>query len=122
LIGITDFLNLAGNPIIGSSWESFVINQIFAIKKKRIDIHFYRTHHGAEVDLVFTKGLTVVATAEIKYSNSPQLTKGNFIAFEDLKAPINYVITPSSDDFLTKENVRVCSLKTFIHNYLPTLE
>ena len=75
LIGITDFINLAGNPIIGSSWESFVINQILALKKNRIDIYFYRTHHGAEVDLVFTKGFIVVATAEIKYSNAPNSRK-----------------------------------------------
>jgi uncharacterized protein len=35
---------------------------------------------------------------EVKYYNSSQLTKGNFLAFADLKAPMNYVITPSSDD------------------------
>ena len=114
-------MSLAGNPIIGSSWESFVINQFLALKKKNLDLYFYRTHHGAEIDVVFTKGLNVVATAEIKYSNSPQLTKGNFIAFEDLKSPMNFIITPSSDDYLLNENIRVCSLKTFILNYFPTL-
>lgn len=119
LIGISDLVELSGNPLIGNSWEAFVINQINAIKNDKISIFFYRTHQGAEVDVVFTKGLKVVATAEIKYSNSPQLTKGNFIAIEDLKAPVNYVITPSSDDYLIKKNVRVCSLKTFIFNYLP---
>ena len=121
LIGVTDFDSLSGNPGIGNSWESFVINQISAIKKNNLNIYFYRTHQGTEVDLVFTKGLTVVGTAEIKYSNSPHLTKGNFLAFEDLKAPVNYVITPSSDDYLFKENIRICSLKTFIFNYLPQL-
>ncbi len=80
---------------------------------------FYRTHQGTEVDLVFTRGLTVVATAEIKYTNSPQLSKGNFLAFDDLNAPMNYVITPSSDDYLFKERIRICSLKAFIFNYLP---
>ena len=119
LIGITDFISLSGNPIIGSSWETFVFNQVSALKSQNIDIFFYRTHQGAEVDLVFTRGLKVLATAEIKYTNSPQLTKGNFIAFEDLKSPMNYIITPSSDDFLMKENIRVCSLKSFIYNYLP---
>lgn len=121
LVGVTDFNNLSGNPVIGSSWESFVINQLFALKKNQIDLYFYRTHHGAEVDLVFTKGLTVVATAEIKYSNSPQLTKGNFQAFDDLNAPMNYIITPSSDDYLFKERIRICSLKAFIANYLPSV-
>ena len=121
LIGVTDFNTLSGNPIIGSSWESFVINQLLALKKDRIDLYFYRTHHGSEVDLVFSKSLKVVATAEIKYSNSPQLSKGNFLAFEDLNAPMNYVITPSSDDYMIKEHVRVCSLKAFISKYLPQL-
>ncbi len=119
LVGVTDLNSLSGNPIVGSSWESFVINQIQALKKNQLDLYFYRTHNGAEVDLVITKGLTVVATAEIKYSNSPQLSKGNFNAFEDLNAPMNYVITPSSDDYLFKERVRICSLKAFIFNYLP---
>ena len=121
LIGVNDFNSLSGNPIVGNSWESFVINQLLALKKNQIDLYFYRTHHGSEVDLVFTKGLNVVATAEIKYSNSPQLSKGNFLAFEDLNAPMNYVITPFSDDYIFKERVRICSLKAFISNYLPHL-
>ena len=118
LVGIADLIGLSGNPIVGSSWESFVINQILALKRNQFDLYFYRTHNGAEVDLVITKGLTVVATAEIKYSNSPQLSKGNFQAFDDLNAPMNYVITPSSDDYLFKERIRICSLKAFIFNYL----
>jgi uncharacterized protein len=121
LLGVNDFVALSGNPIIGSSWESFVFNQVLALKPDGIDLYFYRTHHGAEVDLVFARGYSVVATAEVKYSNSPQLTKGNFHAFEDLKAPINYVITPSSEDFLMKEKIRVCSLKKFLVKYLNEL-
>lgn len=118
LLGVNDFLSLSGNPIVGSSWESFVFNQVLAIKPDGLDLFFYRTHQGAEVDLVFARGLTVVATAEVKYSNSPQLTKGNFQAFDDLKAPMNYVITPSSDEFQMKENVLVLSLKNFVMSYL----
>ncbi len=121
LTGISSFENLSGNPAIGSSWESFVIDQVLALKKNTIDLYFYRTHHGAEVDIVFTKGLTVIATAEIKYSNSPQLTKGNFQAFDDLGAPMNFIITPSSDDYIFKERIRICSLKAFVFNYLPEL-
>ncbi|TNF44602.1 MAG: hypothetical protein EP310_02980 [Bacteroidetes bacterium] len=70
---------------------------------------------------MFTKGLTVVATAEIKYSNSPQLSRGNLQVMEDLNAPLNFVLTPSSDDFLIKENIRVCSLKTFIDKFLRNI-
>ena len=121
LIGINGLNNLAGNPNVGSSWESFVINQLLALKTNQTELYFYRTHQGTEVDLVFAKGLNVVATAEIKYSNSPHLSKGNFLAFEDLNAPVNYVITPSSDDYIYKEKIRVCSLRAFILNYLPLI-
>lgn len=121
LLGISDFVSLSGNPMIGSSWESFVFNQVLTLKPDGVDLYFYRTHHGAEVDLVFSRGYQIVATAEVKYSNAPQLTKGNFQAFDDLKAPMNFVITPSSDDFLMKEKVRACSLKYFVLNHLLNL-
>lgn len=121
LIGISDLTSLAGNPNVGSSWESFVLNQLLALKTYQTDLYFYRTHLGSEVDLAFTKGLNIVATDEIKYSNSPHLSKGNFLAFEDLGAPANYVITPSSDDYLYKDNIRVCSLQAFIQKYLPEI-
>ncbi len=121
LTGVTDFVSLSGNPIIGSSWESFVINNVLTQVRKPFDLFFYRTHQGAETDLVFARGLEVVATAEIKYSNSPKLTKGNLQAFSDLNAPKNFVITPSSDDYLFKESVRICSLKTFLSDYLNSI-
>ncbi len=114
LLRINNLEELSGNPIIGSSWETFVINQIISCKPEGLDMFFYRTQHGTELDLVFVKGVNVVATAEIKYSNSPNLTKGNLQAIKDLEAPINYVITPSSDDFYYKENIRILSLKKFM--------
>ena len=121
LVGVGNFNELAGNLVAGSSWESFVLNQVLANKKKGEELFFYRTHHGAEADLVITKGNSVKATLEIKFTNSPKLTKGNFIAFEDLNASANFVITPSSDDYLIKPNIRVCSLNDFIFNYFPKL-
>lgn len=120
LLGVNDFISLSGNPIIGSSWESFVFNQVRSMKPDDVELYFYRTHQGTEVDFVFARGYNVIATAEVKYTNSPKLTKGNFQAFDDLKAPMNYVITPSSDDYLFKERIRICSLRAFIFNYLPT--
>ena len=120
LLGVNDFISLSENPIIGCSWESFVFNQVRAMKPDDVELYFYRTHQGTVVDFVFARGYNVIATAEVKYANSPQLTKGNFQAFDDLNAPMNYVITPSSDDYLFKESIRICSLRTFIFKYLQT--
>lgn len=119
LLGINDINELMGHPAIGNSWEAFVINQILSTKKPSLDIGFFRTHQGAEVDVVIAKGLKVLACAEIKYSNNPKISKGNIQAFKDLNAPVNFVITPSSANFYLKENIMVTSVKHFIIEILP---
>lgn len=121
LLGIPDYDQLLAHPAAGHSWEGFVIQQIAAHLPNQIEMLYYRTHNGSEVDLVLNKGLSVVAAIEIKLSDAPTLSRGNTIAFTDLAATANYVITPSSDDYQIRENLRVCSLKSFILNYLPKI-
>jgi predicted AAA+ superfamily ATPase len=110
--------NLINSIYCGNSWESFCINQIRSSLPKDIKIYYYRTREGSECDLVFEKAGKVEYSAEIKYSNSPVLSKGNYIAWDDLKSPINYIITPGSDDYPFSDNVRICSISTFINKYL----
>ncbi|MEO8149002.1 MAG: ATP-binding protein, partial [Bacteroidia bacterium] len=47
--------------IAGSSWESYVVEQVEQLKHKDIDLYFYRTQGGAECDLVFVNGIKVIA-------------------------------------------------------------
>lgn len=121
LLNISEFENLMANPAVGHSWEGFVIQEIAANLPSTMEMYYYRTHNGSEVDLVLNKGMVTVAAIEIKLSDSPNLSKGNTIAFNDLNASFNFVITPSSDDYLMRENLRVCSISTFLANYLPHL-
>ena len=95
--------------------------QIAANVPSDTEINHYRTHSGAQADLVLNRGIYPVASIEIKLSDSPKLSRGNTTTFEDLNAPMNYVVIPSSDDYLLKERIRVCSLKAFISDYLPLL-
>jgi predicted AAA+ superfamily ATPase len=108
---------LLAHPVAGHSWEGFVIQQIESIIGNAVDIYYYRTHNRAEIDVVLVKGMDPIAAIEIKLTNSPKLSRGNTIAFEDINAPANFIITPSSDDYLIGERTRICSLKTFIVNY-----
>jgi len=71
--------------------------------------------------MVIASGLKVKACIEIKYTNSPHLTRGNYQAFEDLNGPFNFVVTPSSDDFPINNHIRVCSLRVFIEKYLSSI-
>jgi uncharacterized protein len=110
------------SPYSGNSWEAFCIQQIIASLPGNMKLFFYRTQDGAECDLVFEKGGKVVFSGEIKFSNAPVISKGTYIAWDDLKAEQNFVITPGSDDFPINENTRICSLFSFISNYLKSYE
>jgi predicted AAA+ superfamily ATPase len=99
----------------------FIINQILSSKKSLIDIGFFRIRQGAEVDVVISKGTKGLACAEIKYSNQLHISKGNMQAFKDLKAPDNFVVTPSSDKFYHKKDFMMIPLKNFIIEILPNI-
>ena len=111
--------DLFGNPILGNSWEGFVIQQIIELIPDKYQVYFYRTHDGAECDLVITKSQKPIASIEIKYSSAPKLTRGTSLAFNDLNSEKHYIITPESDDYLMKKNIRVCNIYDFLIKYLP---
>ena len=117
LLNITNAEELDGNPIKGNSWEGYVIEQILQVISTNYHACFYRTHQGAECDFVLTKSSKPFYAIEIKYSAAPKLTKGNIISFDDISAKYNFVITPDTDDYLIAENIRVCSLRTFLEKY-----
>lgn len=112
LAGITDAEELAGNILLGNSWEGYVIQQVIAGLPYNIQPYFYRTQDGAELDLVLVKGNNVKVAIEIKYTNSPVLSRGNTLAQEDLGNPTLLVVTPSAEDYNMRENVVVCSIST----------
>ncbi|MCF8360579.1 MAG: ATP-binding protein [Prolixibacteraceae bacterium] len=120
LLGINNFDELTYNKIIGLSWEGYVIQQIQYHKSPNINMYFYRTHTGTEIDLLLVKTEKPVASIEIKFNNAPKPSKGFFVGIEDLCTVNNFIITPSSDTYPYR-NVIVCNLIDFINNYLPNL-
>lgn len=119
ILGVQSFGDLEGNPVLGNSWEGYAIEQIIQRMSEDINPYFYRTHEGAECDLILEKGGKPLFSIEIKYSSSPKLSKGNKQSFADLGTTKNFIITPNTDDYVIAENIRVCNLHDFISNYLP---
>lgn len=117
LLQIDGFNDLLGNPIFGSSWEGYVIENILSIAHDWTP-YFYRTASGHELDLVLTRGKKVIAV-ECKASTAPQLTKGFWKAINDVGAEMVYVIAPISDMYPVKENVFVCGLNQFLKTLFP---
>ena len=120
LLNIKSYNELLLHPIIGSSWENYVIQQIRTQVKTGIDLYFYRTHNGSEVDLVLVEGIKPIASIEIKNSNNPTISKGFYLSIEDLQTDRNFVITKSESYFTTK-GVTICALADFLTHELPIL-
>lgn len=121
LLRVNSYDELMGMPIMGASFEAYVFQQITAHKSEDVEISFYRTHAGAEVDFVFTRASKVIATADAKFSTAPKLTKGTYTAMDDLGSERNYVIVPSGDPYQLKEGITVCGVYHFIREILPRL-
>ena len=112
LLNISDYNSLLGHPIVGHSWEGYVIEQIIANLGDEFDYYFYRTHDGAECDLVITRNLSPVACVEVKFTSAPKKTKSLTIAVQDINAPHNYVVIPEkTEPFMLDEKVTACSLE-----------
>jgi predicted AAA+ superfamily ATPase len=114
LLNIQSVDELEGNPLKGNSWEGYVIEQILQIAGSSYESYFYRTHQGAECDLVLAKSSNPTYSVEIKLSAAPSLTKGNKIAFSDVGALNNFVIVPESEEYQLSENITVCGLNGFL--------
>ncbi|GAA0878400.1 ATP-binding protein [Algoriphagus jejuensis] len=114
LLGISSLENLFGNIVLGSSWETFVINQVFSVLNSDDQMYYYRTQDGAEIDLLIRRNDKWLAAAELKFSSAPILTKGTHIAMEDLQIPLLHVIVPKNENYPLSKNIRVIGLEGFL--------
>ena len=112
LLNIKSYHFLYNNPYYGASWESLVIENVIS-KYRGWESFYYRTADGSEIDLVLIKGLEIIAI-EIKASLAPKLSKGFWIAIEDIKATKSYIIAPVKDIYPYKNGVFVYPLAKFL--------
>lgn len=113
---------LKSNIIAGASWEGFVVEQVKQLKNPALAIHYYRTHHGAETDIVLVRGNRPVSCIEIKLGATPHVTKGWHEVIRDMKTTSNYIVTSGSDDYPLDKLSRVCGLEVLLTKYLPRLK
>lgn len=118
LSGIENPEQLSGHPKKGASWEGFVIEQIIPLLPLNRKVWFYRTHDGAELDMVLTRGNRPVASIEIKYGSDARPTRGNTEAMQTLKTSHNYIIIKDEEDYLLSGGFRICGLRVFLDKYI----
>ncbi|WP_439582331.1 ATP-binding protein [Dyadobacter bucti] len=110
LLNIEGYNNLLGHPVVGGSWEGFVIENIMSVAPPRMQPYYYRTPGGAELDLVLEFAGGEKWAIEIKRSSSPKLSKGFHVACEDIQPDKKFVVYLGTDTFPMAEDVTAIPL------------
>jgi hypothetical protein len=111
LLGIPDRETLLSHPVLGQSWECFVIENLIAAAPAQVEAHFYRSNAGAEIDLLLSWPNGKLWAIEVKRSLSPKLERGFHAACADLKPDRRFVVYPGHDRFPMAEGVEVIPLR-----------
>ena len=115
LLGIVDYNELSGHPVVGFSWEGFVIENILSIAPEGTKASFYRTSAGAEIDLVLElPGKNGLWAIEIKRSLTAKVDKGFHIACEDIQADRQFVVCPIEESFKVSQSIEAIGLVPFL--------
>ncbi len=110
LLGIGSYDALLSNPILGKSWEGFVVENIHSVLPRLAETYFYRTSAGAEVDLVIKMPNAKVWAVEIKHGVAPKLGKHFNQTCDDVGATRKYVVYGGDDEFPIGKDVQMISL------------
>ncbi len=121
LLRIEDMEMLFSHPQVGSSWEGFILEQIVNSLPEGVEFYFYRTHAGAELDLVLDIPKRGLIAIDIKLSTAPKLTKGFRTAFQDIKAKQGYIIMKGDETFPLEKGVWAVPFQEFLKEKLPSL-
>ncbi len=109
LLNIGSFNNLLAHPVVGGSWEGFVIENIMAVAPFRTQPFFYGSPGGAEIDLILEFAGGEKWAIEIKRNSAPKLSKGFHVACEDLKPDRKFVVYSGKDTFPMSNEVTAIS-------------
>jgi len=112
LLGLEDHDALAGHPVVGASWEGFVIENLLSAAPEGTDAHFYRTAAGAEIDLLLQlPGRQGTWAIEIKHSSAPRVERGFHHAADDLGPQHSFLVYPGNDRYPITREVEAIGLR-----------
>ncbi len=115
LLGLQTLDDLLGHPVVGSSWEGFVMEQLLACAPEHARASFYRTAAGAEIDLLLELGGSHGCWAiEIKRSLAPKVEKGFLTALEDVQPARAFLVYAGAEGYPKSAGIEAISLGTLI--------
>ena len=109
LLSLLDMHSLLAHPRVGASWEGFALEQIL-LAVQPSEAFFWATHSGAEIDLFFLHRGRRYAV-EVKFSESPKVTRAMRVALEDLSLDHLWIIYPGQHTYPVHEKITVWPLR-----------
>ena len=92
LLGLGTLDDLLSHPVIGGSWEAFVIEALLSSLDGHVtDAGFYRSAGGAELDLVMQTKHGLIGV-EVKRTSAPRVTRSFKAACDDLKPDQAFIV------------------------------
>jgi uncharacterized protein len=107
LLNIENHEALLGHPVVGASWEGFVIENLIGAAPREAVPLFYRTAAGAEIDLLLEMPKQGLWAIEIKRGLSANPEKGFHIACEDLKPKRRFVVNSGKERYRASADTEV---------------
>jgi uncharacterized protein len=111
LLNLPDHNALLGHPVLGASWEGWVIEQILGQAPVGCRPYFYRTASGNEIDLLLDLPGGHLRAIEIKHSATPKLGKGFNEALDALSLPSGFVVAPVDQAYPLSKRAQVLPLR-----------
>ena len=99
LLRLGDKEAVLGHPVVGKSWEGFVMENLIGVAPQGTEASFYRTSAGAEIDLLLSLPDAGLWGVEVKRSLAPKLEKGFRNACRDLDLAQRFVVYPGAERF-----------------------
>ncbi len=99
-------LEIERHPVIGASWEGFILRQLSVVTDSRPEQRFFwATHAGAELDLLIVRGNERIGF-EIKRTATPRVTASLRSAIETLHLDQAYVVHAGPHTFSMAHGVQ----------------
>ncbi len=110
LLNIGTIEDLLAHPVVGGSWEGFVVENLLSVAPRGTGAHFYRDSGGAELDLVLTLPGGEVWAVEVKRSTSPKVSRGFHTASEVVGADARFLVYAGDKEVPMQGDIRALPL------------
>lgn len=115
LLSISEYDDLLGHPVLGYSWEGFVIENILGVLSDKWRASYYRSSEQTEIDLVLEKSHIEVWGVEIKRSSAPKISAGFHRACKEIKATKKFIVYSGKERFPVSGGTEVIGIVDFIN-------